>query len=380
MKRSQRRGFTLIELLVVIAIIAILIGLLLPAVQKVREAAARTQCQNNLKQMLLAFTNYSTTYNNKLPDLSGAPRQDNAALKPSVTIHPQSILYTILPQLEQENMYNIGMNSTSTDANYSTSAESVVGTWAQALAEGPIFSAGFMKIYNCPADSSNSPNDTILTTGWVGSSYAANISVFGSNVIVDKVSIATGSTPAYTLLTAGFRINNIPDGLSNTVFIAERFAWTSNATVSQGCFWAYPPSYNLNTTIASPLLISGSSNSILNGPVFGYIAGSLSQPTMTSTKAYGSMVPDSLLTSGNGPYSANQSMGSAASGTFPTPEVVIPNQSNNAALGGVASQHTGVVQVALGDGSARTVTPAISFLTWNRAIQPNDGGTLGSDW
>src|SRR5438309_1652524 len=107
MKAMQRRGFTLIELLVVIAIIAILIGLLLPAVQKVRDAAGRAQCQNNLKQTSLALVNLAGTYKGMLPPSWGTfpnwgwttPQTRQAGNGNG------SILFFILPYIEQNNLY-----------------------------------------------------------------------------------------------------------------------------------------------------------------------------------------------------------------------------------------------------------------------------------
>lgn len=111
-RRDRRRAFTLIELLVVIAIIAILIGLLLPAVQKVREAAARSTSQNNLKQIGLGSQNYHDTYM-KLPGngLTGA-----ATLATPATATSAAFLYQILPYIEQDAVYQTGSTLTTVGA------------------------------------------------------------------------------------------------------------------------------------------------------------------------------------------------------------------------------------------------------------------------
>src|SRR5262245_28766327 len=115
MRSSRRSGFTLIELLVVIAIIAVLVGLLLPAVQKVREAANRMSCQNNLKQLALAAANYESTTGHLPAGWIGpfvAPNPDGSwpaapGGDQQTSTSTQGHIPSLLPYIEQDNLFNL---------------------------------------------------------------------------------------------------------------------------------------------------------------------------------------------------------------------------------------------------------------------------------
>jgi prepilin-type N-terminal cleavage/methylation domain-containing protein/prepilin-type processing-associated H-X9-DG protein len=192
--RFIRRGFTLIELLVVIAIIAILIGLLLPAVQKVREAAARMKCANNIKQISLALHNVQSTFD-KLPPMSGSfpiyqdPGGSNG-----------NIFFWILPYIEQNNLYKLH-----TSPSYAWR----IGTEAD---PGPIVSTE-LKIYLCPSDPNNQPAQ-MWSGGWAAGNYVANYQAFANP--------STWDTGYFASLTT------ITDGTSNTIAFAEKIARCSD--------------------------------------------------------------------------------------------------------------------------------------------------------
>src|SRR5262245_32729128 len=162
-RTASRRGFTLIELLVVIAIIAILIGLLVPAVQKVRDAAARTQCTNNLRQIGLAAHGYEDANKRLPPGYLGPIAPNNHTPYPASGVAPNSqlvgVLVFLLPHIEQEPLYRpftgmspqfLSVNATHTTPWYNTALGQAAGQ-AQ------------LSIFQCPQDTGAASTGIIFT-------------------------------------------------------------------------------------------------------------------------------------------------------------------------------------------------------------------------
>jgi prepilin-type N-terminal cleavage/methylation domain-containing protein/prepilin-type processing-associated H-X9-DG protein len=197
------RGFTLIELLVVIAIIAILIALLVPAVQKVREAAARAQCINNLKQMTLGTIAATDTFQKKIPPGIGLYPNNTAAMQNS----DGGVLLHILPFVEQQGIYKASLSGDGRNGGLQT-----YNQWTTAAQNAAV------PIYSCPSDGVR-----LSLIPFSRTSYAHNGQIFRHNYNWGGVNLLR--YPA-----------SIPDGTSNTIMFMDGIRHV-NGCVYQDRYW-----------------------------------------------------------------------------------------------------------------------------------------------
>jgi prepilin-type N-terminal cleavage/methylation domain-containing protein/prepilin-type processing-associated H-X9-DG protein len=326
----RRSAFTLVELLVVIAIIAILVGLLLPAVQRVREAANRTQCVNNHKQILLAVHNYADTHGRLLPP--NYYKVLDAAVDPPI-VAEGSEHYAILPFLEGQNLQNTCNNPAIPAVPQNFVPPGV------AMGNGPGFLAaqyGALKVVVCPSD------PTCLQGIAGGGALAGQIAT--NNVSYNLVLFGAGNV--FDALHKGksspYKISNIPDGASNTI-----------ATVEQS---GYYPGQNGG--------IDPQSNTVEYYTSWPY-------PAYPNTFGPHYPNPDEMPGQPNFvPYSSTTGYRMPQIGV--TPLAADPNTCQR--------YHPGAMNVGMADGSVRQVGPSVSQLAWNYLIDPADGQALDNSW
>ncbi len=325
---GRRTGFTLVELLVVIAIIAVLIGLLLPAVQKVRAAASRMRCQNNLKQLGIgvhAFYDVNTTlptYFGIFPAANGGvyPSSNRASMYGSWFAH-------LMPYVEQDNVWKITM------------ADIASSGWNEPH-------------YTSPPTYIPGSGTTIIH--YNGHDYISQpgSSVGGSGYTPDGIWIDSVHPVAFKVLKCPSDPSS-PTGQvyggswGSTNYLANYNAWSQN---SSG-LWATPVSFATFT--------DGTSNTVLFGE--GYAnCDTIGRIALYSWYYHNFGLdwyqqPNTLMFQDNPAVKDCDNWRSQ-------------------------SAHTGGMNIGLADGSVRSVSPSISQKTWTSALLPSDGTPLGNDW
>lgn len=333
-KNNVRKGFTLIELLVVIAIIAILIALLLPAVQKVREAAARIQCTNNLKQIALACHSYHDVYkyfpNGCSPDNGGNnPNQGGGLIQnsPQTNSWGSSWMVYILPYLEQQNLFQKW--SFTGQSGYTNSNN------------GALISNLQISTYRCPSSvlpatwNNNGTGQQIMVPSYVG--------VAGSTL-----GEANGQGSSYdggwmgidgVLFTVSqVHIAQIQDGTSNQILIAEMSNYVMNSTGTKYGFGQQGISSGLNGI-----------------GYYGWAMGSTNTALPPQDRQFNCIT--------QGPYQINQ-------GCYGSAGCTSADLDPNFAF---SSCHTGGAMFALADGSVHLITNNTTVATLQYLCSRNDG-------
>jgi prepilin-type N-terminal cleavage/methylation domain-containing protein len=338
--RSRNVGFTLVELLVVIAIIAILIGLLLPAVQKVREAAARTQCANNMRQLGLANLNHNDTYGILPPETdwnSWPPPFDNTdgqgasgpATDRGVTnfcLRSNNMGF-ILPFIEQQ------MIAVYPPALFQCSVDTTISYYDVA---GPATGGKFrIKTFICPSDPSVG---MAAQVGWGQGdcSYAQNFYLNGYRNCFPGGTLASLATAGNAVWRGRNRIPaDVPDGTTNTINFCEKYAGcgpVAGGGNETGNLWAWGEDTWVSPSFAMQTPQWGGVYNQILGPASKW----QSQPNPWSTSACNYLIPQ--------------------------------------------SPHTAGMNAALCDGSVRFLSNGMSGNTWWIAVIPDDGLVMPSDW
>ena len=328
---ASRRGFTLIELLVVIAIIAVLISLLLPAVQSAREAARRTQCINNLKQIGLALANYETA-NSALPPTNILAGIGTGA---AVVENGWSALARIAPYLEQENMFNL--------INFNVKYSNVQNLTVVGLK---------VAAFNCPSEKDSSPANPIYGV----SSYAVNMGdwfIWGGYGNGGVNAVSQKKNNGLFGINYSSTLQSITDGTSNTISISEG----TNKKLTYRC--------GSNTGPWPMTFYAPDQNQLLQ----------VAQSSCSRTKDPG----HSRWANGNCYY------GGLTFGLTPntqSPDLVTQDENDGSptfAILTANSYHPGGVNTVFVDGSVRFIKNSISSLTWRALGSPAGNEVISAD-
>jgi prepilin-type N-terminal cleavage/methylation domain-containing protein len=352
----DRRGFTLIELLVVIAIIAILIGLLLPAVQKIRDAAARMQCTNHVKQLALACHNYESTAGT-LPPFSIATGSEYG-----------SAHFLILPYIEQDNLYR---QANGNSFNIRTSAVKVFACPKDPTVQNGVFTS---QAVNYPFNGTAPNRISVNGVPYGASSYAIN------GQIVTAVMLNGHPTQG------AMAVAQIADGSSNTVLFAERMAFcagpeypspTATPRLAAGSVtWSIWARGGKNTTNAN--WADGAPAAPL--PPANHTAAPDGYSWWDSAMFDAPYRTPSNTNAGPGPRTDPNFRQNWDGGVVNPGGIQANPRPHQCDYRRLQALHGNVAVVGLADGSVRTVSSNVSALTWQRVATPQGGEVLGADW